>query len=176
MSDRASRTTDFISMNELLNITPPDASTKEKIETANEQKKLIRKEEFNAPVVFEEGSKEGDQDQEAIDDFNFARKTLHETITKAQEVLNASIEAGAMVPDPAYFQASNNTLKILSDMSNKMIELHRQRKEIQETKKEEPKGNVTNHFYMQGTTADLLNDTNGDYIEGEYTEHDSKEK
>ena len=91
------------------------------------------------------------------EDYKFARKKLKTLIQKAEESLDRLIVVADEAEHPRAFEVLTGMLQTTSDMTDKLMELQKKRKELIVGKKpeEKPQQAPTNVAVFVGTTADL---------------------
>ena len=91
------------------------------------------------------------------EDYKFARKKLKGLIQKAEESLDRLIVVADEAEHPRAFEVLTGMLQTTSDMTDKLMELQKKRKELIVGKKpeEKPQQAPTNVAVFVGTTADL---------------------
>lgn len=100
------------------------------------------------------------QIEEKDSDFDLARKTLRGLINKNEEVLDNIISLAKSSETPRTFEVAGQLLKTQSEMAKDLMELHKQKKDIE---KEEPKKIGTqNNVVFAGSTADIMKLINGE--------------
>ena len=94
---------------------------------------------------------------DAEDDYKFARSKLKSLIKKAEESLERLIVVADETEHPRTFEVLAGMLQTTSDMTDKLIELQKKRKELIVGKKpeEKPQQAPTNVAVFVGTTTDL---------------------
>jgi hypothetical protein len=119
-----------------------------------------------APVPVVESAESMDAD-EAAADFKKARKTINGLIDKGEDALRGIIDIAKESQHPKAYEAAANMLKSVSDMTNSLYKLHRQRLELRvmgDGRKQLNEGGgyqqVNNHNIEKavfvGSTKDLL--------------------
>lgn len=137
----------FSGLNELLGVDPKEGDA---------TKKDVVLPVFEAPVPFKMGTPKEGTGQTETDDFNFARKTLHTAIEKAQELMMATLYEAKMSGHPKSFEVAANSIKILSDMTKDLLVLHQQAKNLA-VKENDPNANPTKEvLVVETTTLDML--------------------
>ena len=95
------------------------------------------------------------------DDYQFARGQLHDIIEKMQDTLNGAMEVAAQSDHPRAYEVAFNGAKHLSDVVDKLQDLHAKEKKMSEESGSAAGGSSVNHgtvnnVYMTGTTEDIL--------------------
>lgn len=89
----------------------------------------------------------------AENDFEFARTTLYKIITKGQDALDEAIEVAKQSKHPRAFEVVGGMLNNLVSASEKLLNLSKQIKDIEEKSKDSP--DVINNNLFVGSTSEL---------------------
>lgn len=88
-------------------------------------------------------------------DYEFARETLYDMICKGREGVEEMLEVAKQSEHPRAYEVLSKLLKDTSDVSNQLLQLHKQVKEIEKDDTPAlPKGDTTNNVFI-GSTTDL---------------------
>lgn len=94
----------------------------------------------------------------AIDDFEYSRKTYFDLITKGQDALEEMIEVAKALEHPRAFEVVAGMIKNISDVNDRLADLHKKKKEYmrkEDPKKDNPQiASTTNNVFI-GSTTDL---------------------
>lgn len=96
-------------------------------------------------------------DQSSIDikkDYEYTRANLYSLIEKGQEAINGIMELAAESDQPRAYEVAGQLIKSVGDVTDKLIDLQKKLKEVEETK-EKTTNNVTNNAVFVGSTSDL---------------------
>jgi hypothetical protein len=94
----------------------------------------------------------------AINDFEYSRRTYYDLITKGQDALEEMIEVAKALEHPRAFEVVAGMIKNISDVNDRLADLHKKKKDYM--KKEDPKKDqgqitsTTNNVFI-GSTTDL---------------------
>lgn len=145
----------FESINDALGAEiPDDADQKALTVSPYEHKEIIKPAPPGAGEV---------HDEDAVDDYDFARRSLHQLAEQAQEALNAAMEIATATGTSESFDTVATMIKTNSDLMSELIGLQEKMAKISEAKKkvqapggqeEEEKKTTTNVFI--GSTSDLI--------------------
>ena len=98
-------------------------------------------------------------DREIEDDYNFSRETYKELVDKSNKAIDGMMELALQSEHPRAFEVLSNMLKNTSDMTDKLMALQKQKKEVKKKEKGEvqsgPTGSVTNNNVFLGSVTDL---------------------
>jgi hypothetical protein len=107
---------------------------------------------YSPTVVLKEEIKDSE------DDYELARRTLREVITKGTSALDDIISLARSSEHPRGFEVAGQLMKTMSEVSKDLLQLHKQKQEI-----DKPTANVTqqsigqqNNIVFAGSTQDLL--------------------
>ena len=86
-------------------------------------------------------------------DYEYTRGNLYSIIEKGQEVINGILELAQESEMPRAYEVAGQLIKSVSDATDKLMDLQKKLKDIDETKVKGPT-NVTNALFV-GSTAEL---------------------
>lgn len=92
--------------------------------------------------------------REIQDDINYSRANHYNLIEKGNEALEGILQVASESQNPRAYEVAANMLKNLSDMTDKLIQLQKQKQELEGTKPEQ-QINVDKAVFV-GSTTDLL--------------------
>ncbi len=92
-------------------------------------------------------------DNDIKKDYEYTRGNLYSIIEKGQEAINGILELAQETEQPRAYEVAGQLIKSVSDATDKLMELQKKLKDVEEDK---PKGptNVTNALFV-GSTAEL---------------------
>ena len=94
-----------------------------------------------------------DVNEDIEKDYAYTRGELYSLIDKGQEAVNGALEGAQESGHPRAYEVAVAAMKHVSDMTDKLADLHKKMKDLDEDKKG-PK-NVTNNAMFVGSTAEL---------------------
>lgn len=86
-------------------------------------------------------------------DYEYTRGNLYSIIEKGQEAINGILELANESETPRAYEVAGQLIKNVADVTEKLMDLQKKIKEIDEVKQKGPT-NVTNALFI-GSTADL---------------------
>lgn len=92
----------------------------------------------------------------AQQDFDYARLTHYELIEKGNEALHGIMQVAKESQHPRAYEVAATMIKNLSDMTDKLMLLQKQKKELEGNKQEQPTQVNVDKAVFVGSTADLL--------------------
>ena len=129
---------------------------------ADEYKKLDKT--FNiTPEVVEEETKSIERvnpppdrltKSEITRDYEYTRGNLYSIIEKGQEAINGILEIAQESEMPRAYEVAGQLIKSVSDATDKLIDLQKKLKDVNEEDTKKGPTNVTNALFV-GSTADL---------------------
>ena len=86
-------------------------------------------------------------------DYEYTRAELYRLIDQGQEAVQGALEVAQESGHPRAYEVATNAMKQVADMTDKLMDLQKKVKDLDEEKKG-PK-NVTNNAMFVGSTAEL---------------------
>ena len=86
-------------------------------------------------------------------DYEYTRGELYSLIHKAQEAVRGALEVAQESGHPRAYEVATNAMKQVADMTDKLMDLQKKVKDLDEDKKGPSK--VTNNAMFVGSTAEL---------------------
>ena len=93
------------------------------------------------------------QKDDQTKDYEFTRGSLYSLIDKGTEALNGALEVAQESGHPRAYEVAVAAMKHVADMTEKLQDLHKKMKDLDEEKKGPSK--VTNNAMFVGSTAEL---------------------
>ena len=87
-------------------------------------------------------------------DYEYTRGNLYSIIEKGQEAINGILEIAQESEMPRAYEVAGQLIKSVSDATDKLLDLQKKVKEVNEEDKAKGPNNVTNALFV-GSTADL---------------------
>ena len=94
-----------------------------------------------------------DVNEDIEKDYAYTRGELYSLISKGQEAVQGALEVAQESGHPRAFEVATNAMKQVADMTDKLMDLQKKVKDLDEEKKG-PKS-VTNNAMFVGSTAEL---------------------
>ena len=86
-------------------------------------------------------------------DYEYTRGELYSLISKGQEAVQGALEVAQESGHPRAFEVATNAMKQVADMTDKLMDLQKKVKDLDEEKRGPSK--VTNNAMFVGSTAEL---------------------
>jgi hypothetical protein len=87
-------------------------------------------------------------------DYEYSRGNFYSIIEKGQEAINSVLELAQETESPRAYEVVGQLIKNVSDATDKLMELQKKLKDIEEVKTSNGPTNVTNALFV-GSTAEL---------------------
>ena len=87
-------------------------------------------------------------------DYEYTRGNLYSIIQKGQEAINGILELAQESEMPRAYEVAGQLIKSVSDATDKLMDLQKKLKDVEEEKVAKGPSNVTNALFV-GSTADL---------------------
>lgn len=87
-------------------------------------------------------------------DYEYSRGNFYSIIEKGQEAINSVLELAQETESPRAYEVVGQLIKNVSDATDKLMELQKKLKDIEEVKVSNGPTNVTNALFV-GSTAEL---------------------
>lgn len=87
-------------------------------------------------------------------DYEYTRGNLYSLIEKGQEAINGILELAQESEMPRAYEVAGQLIKNVADATDKLMELQKKLKDVEEEKRVKGPSNVTNALFV-GSTADL---------------------
>ena len=93
--------------------------------------------------------------EEIQKDYEYTRANLYSLIEKGQESLNGILELAGESASPRADEVAGQIIKSVADTTDKLIDLQKKVKEVEEDSPKKSTGNVTNNALFVGSTSEL---------------------
>jgi len=103
------------------------------------------------PEAIKKESKDGVDDRSK--DYEYTRGELYSLIDQGQEAVRGALEVAQESGHPRAFEVAVNAMKNVADMTDKLADLHKKMKDLDEDKSGPTK--VTNNAMFVGSTSEL---------------------
>ena len=87
-------------------------------------------------------------------DYDYTRGNLYSLIEKGQEAINGIMEVAGESASPRAYEVAGQIIKSVADTTDKLMELQKKVKDVDEDKKQSP-NTVTNNALFVGSTSEL---------------------
>lgn len=116
----------------------------------SKSEELLEKLEKNAPALPPSPEKD-----DLKDDYEFSRETYRSLVTKSNEAIEQMLNLAMQSEHPRAFEVLSNMLKNTSDMTDKLMELQKRKKDMAQKESDSSKPALTQNNLFLGSTTDL---------------------
>ena len=109
------------------------------------------------------------QDSNHQNDYNYSRETYYELIEKGKDALDNMIDVARESEHPRAYEVLAGLLKNVSDINDKLMELNKKQKALEQQNETKQVENQQNNYYI-GSTADIQRLLQGDIVDATATE------
>ena len=88
-------------------------------------------------------------------DFEYTRANLYSLVEKGQEAINGIMELAGESATPRAYEVAGQLIKSVADTTDKLLDLQKKVKEVEEESSTKPTGSVTNNALFVGSTSEL---------------------
>lgn len=117
------------------------------IETIEVKSEIVKSE--IPPIVKKE------ETEQLQKDYEYSRGQLYSIIEKGQEAINGILELAQESDSPRAYEVAGQLIKNVGDVTDKLIDLQKKMKDINQEQKGSVPTNVTNNAVFLGSTAEL---------------------
>lgn len=88
-------------------------------------------------------------------DYEYTRANLYSLIEKGQEAINGIMELAGEGGSPRAYEVAGQLIKSVADTTDKLIDLQKKLKDVEDESKKSTTNNVTNNALFVGSTSEL---------------------
>jgi len=88
-------------------------------------------------------------------DYEYTRANLYSLIEKGQEAINGIMELAGESASPRAYEVAGQLIKSVADTTDKLADLQKKLKELEEDNSKKSPSNVTNNALFVGSTSEL---------------------
>lgn len=96
-----------------------------------------------------------DKNNVVEDDFDKTRNNLHSLLYQGQDALNHALEVAKSSEHPRAFEVVSNMIKQMADINTQLLDLHKQKKQLETTEEKAKPTTVNNNAIFVGSTTEL---------------------
>ena len=93
--------------------------------------------------------------QDLTKDYEYTRANLYSLIEKGQEAINGIMELAGEGGSPRAYEVAGQLIKSVADTTDKLIDLQKKLKDVEEEVEKKGPNNVTNNAVFVGSTSEL---------------------
>ena len=111
---------------------------------------IMKKEPASKPVKKVKSDK-----QDLTKDYEYSRAQLYSLVEKGQEAVDGALDVAQQSDSARAYEVACQLIKHVADTADKLVDLQKKMKEIDEVNTKQNTTNVTNNSLFVGSTADL---------------------
>ena len=111
---------------------------------------IMKKEPGSKPVKKVKSDK-----QDLTKDYEYSRAQLYSLVEKGQEAVDGALDVAQQSDSARAYEVAGQLIKHVADTADKLVDLQKKMKEIDEVNTKQNTTNVTNNSLFVGSTADL---------------------
>ena len=111
---------------------------------------IMKKEPASKPVKKVKSDK-----QDLTKDYEYSRAQLYSLVEKGQEAVDGALDVAQQSDSARAYEVAGQLIKHVADTADKLVDLQKKMKEIDEVNTKQNTTNVTNNSLFVGSTADL---------------------
>ena len=111
---------------------------------------IMKKEPASKPVKKVKSDK-----QDLTKDYEYSRAQLYSLVGKGQEAVDGALDVAQQSDSARAYEVAGQLIKHVADTADKLVDLQKKMKEIDEVNTKQNTTNVTNNSLFVGSTADL---------------------
>ena len=111
---------------------------------------IMKKEPASKPLKKVKSDK-----QDLTKDYEYSRAQLYSLVEKGQEAVDGALDVAQQSDSARAYEVAGQLIKHVADTADKLVDLQKKMKDIDEVNTEQNTTNVTNNSLFVGSTADL---------------------
>ena len=111
---------------------------------------IMKKEPASKPVKKVKSDK-----QDLTKDYEYSRAQLYSLVEKGQDAVDGALDVAQQSDSARAYEVAGQLIKHVADTADKLVDLQKKMKEIDEVNTKQNTTNVTNNSLFVGSTADL---------------------
>ena len=111
---------------------------------------IMKKEPASKPVKKVKSDK-----QDLTKDYEYSRAQLYSLVEKGQEAVDGALDVAQQSDSARAYEVAGQLIKHVADTADKLVDLQKKMKEIDEVNTKQNSTNVTNNSLFVGSTDDL---------------------
>jgi hypothetical protein len=127
-----------------------------KFSKLNETFNLAEPVDVDVVVVVEEPKSIQKVSEDVEGDYKYSRDSYYMIIEKGQEAISNALDLAQELDTPRGYEVVSHLIKSVSDAADKLIDLQKKMKVMNEEKSQKGPSTVTNNVVFTGTTAEAL--------------------
>ena len=116
---------------------------------------IMKKEPVSKPTRTSAKDLKKSKEPDIETDYNYSRAQLYSLVEKGQEAVDGALDVAQQSDSARAYEVAGQLIKHVADTADKLVDLQKKMKEIDEVNTKQNTTNVTNNSLFVGSTADL---------------------
>ena len=125
------------------------------LEITDRGAEIMKKEPSAKPTRTTPNSLEKSKKPDIETDYNYSRAQLYSLVEKGQEAVDGALDVAQQSDSARAYEVAGQLIKHVADTADKLVDLQKKMKDIDEVNNKQNTTNVTNNSLFVGSTADL---------------------
>ena len=125
------------------------------LEITDRGAEIMKKEPSPKPTRTTPNSLEKSKKPDIETDYNYSRAQLYSLVEKGQEAVDGALDVAQQSDSARAYEVAGQLIKHVADTADKLVDLQKKMKDIDEVNTKQNTTNVTNNSLFVGSTADL---------------------
>ena len=127
----------------------------EALEITDRGAEIMKKEPVSKPTRTSAKDLKKSKGPDIETDYNYSRAQLYSLVEKGQEAVDGALDVAQQSDSARAYEVAGQLIKHVADTADKLVDLQKKMKDIDEVNNKQNTTNVTNNSLFVGSTADL---------------------
>ena len=127
----------------------------EALEITDRGAEIMKKEPVSKPTRTSAKDLKKSKGPDIETDYNYSRAQLYSLVEKGQEAVDGALDVAQQSDSARAYEVAGQLIKHVADTADKLVDLQKKMKDIDEVNTKQNTTNVTNNSLFVGSTADL---------------------
>ena len=127
----------------------------EALEITDRGAEIMKKEPVSKPTRTSAKDLKKSKEPDIETDYNYSRAQLYSLVEKGQEAVDGALDVAQQSDSARAYEVAGQLIKHVADTADKLVDLQKKMKDIDEVNNKQNTTNVTNNSLFVGSTADL---------------------
>ena len=127
----------------------------EALEITDRGAEIMKKEPVSKPTRTSAKDLKKSKEPDIETDYNYSRAQLYSLVEKGQEAVDGALDVAQQSDSARAYEVAGQLIKHVADTADKLVDLQKKMKDIDEVNTKQNTTNVTNNSLFVGSTADL---------------------
>ena len=127
----------------------------EALEITDRGAEIMKKEPVSKPTRTSAKDLKKSKEPDIETDYNYSRAQLYSLVEKGQEAVDGALDVAQQSDSARAYEVAGQLIKHVADTADKLVDLQKKMKEIDEVNTKQNTTNVTNNSLFVGSTSEL---------------------